>query len=407
MHSKFKRIGAALEYFGNPEKGMKFVHVTGSNGKGSVCAMIASILKETGLKVGLFTSPHVHKWNERIKVSGIDISDEDLESLGNQADKACAELEVVLSEMERFFVIALVYFGEVGIDIGVIEVGIGGRLDATNIIDGTTSIITNIELEHSHILGDTVEEIAYDKAGIIKEGAVCITTETDEKLIGIFAKEAREKRAKLVVLEDSDVDLISQSIKGQVFDFMEYRNLELPLLGDHQLKNASLAIMSIDVLKDFGFQIDEFLIKQGLKNVKWPLRLEVVKNDGPTVLIDGAHTVKAIKSTLKTINQFWGDKRRIAVVGFSEGKKYEEMLDLLINQVDVFVLTKAEYRGLEVERLSEYLDGEAGEIFVTGNVEGAIEKALEIAGKDDLIMVLGGLYLGAEARQAFLPLHHC
>lgn len=395
MHEKFIRLGSVLDILGSPQKDLRFVHVTGSNGKGSTCAMIASILKEAGHTVGLFTSPHIHKWNERIKVNGVDILDKDLEEIGKRVDEVVMDLGIELSEMERFFVIALVHFGQSGIDFGVIEVGIGGRLDATNIIDGEISIITNIELEHSHILGDTVEKIAYDKAGIIKEGATCITTEIDEKLIEVFAKEAKEKGAKLIVLEESDVAVVSQSQKGQVFNFMDNMNVELPLLGDYQLSNAALAVTCGEILG-----VESYVIKQGLKHVRWPLRLEVVKSDGPTVLIDGAHTIRAMTSTLKTINQFWNDYRKVVVVGFSEGKEFEEMLDLLLEKVDVFIVTRAEYKGLDVKKIVSYLEKKGASVHSAEPVSSAMKQALEIAQKDDLVMVLGGLYLGAEAKGA-------
>lgn len=402
----FKRVDLLLGKFGRPSSQMKFVHVTGTNGKGSVCAMTESILRTAGYKTGLFTSPHLFKYNERIKVGGVDISDGEFCDL---VARVKIEVEKMIAADEKMrpclfevvLVMALIFFAERGVELAVIEVGCGGRRDPTNIIQSEVAIITNIDLEHTELLGDTKEKIAKDKAGIIKEGCVCITTETDSRLIKIFAEEAEAKGAKLIVLEPADIELISQSVRGQVFNFMDYFNVELALIGDHQLSNAALAIMCGEALNTRGFKITERDIKHGIKTANWPLRMEITEVNKRTFLLDGAHTPEAMKSVVETVEKLWGGKRKICVVGFSEGKNFEKMLDVLIDEVDVLIVTKAEFKGMDPEKIAEYLGNRLGngtKISVTSNVREALEKAWEIAVKDDLIVVLGGLYLAAEAR---------
>ncbi|MDP4007679.1 MAG: folylpolyglutamate synthase/dihydrofolate synthase family protein [Candidatus Peregrinibacteria bacterium] len=401
IYEKFEKLRLVMGVLGNPEKNIRFVHVTGSKGKGSVCAMTASILKEAGWKVGLFTSPHIQKWNERVRVNGVDISDEDLKIFENRVDTICSEIQIELTEMERFFMIALGYFGEQKVEIAVVEVGIGGRKDATNVIDGIVSIITNIELEHTEILGETLEKIALDKAGIIKEGSVCITAETDSRLIEVFAKEAGEKKAKLIVLEPSDTDLISQTIKGQVFNFMNYNNVEIPLLGRHQTSNATIAIMCCEALNTKGVKIDENNIRNGLKNVSWPLRLEVINlkdKNMPTIIIDGAHTPKSIQRVVQSLNKLCNQKKKIVIAGFSEDKKYAKILEILLKDLispkDELILTQAKYKGLDVDTIAECLNG--AHAHITYSVATAHAKAQKLAQKTDVIICLGSLYLGAE-----------
>ncbi|MBT6068949.1 bifunctional folylpolyglutamate synthase/dihydrofolate synthase [Candidatus Peregrinibacteria bacterium] len=401
--ARFERMETMLRVLGNPEKKMKFVHVTGTNGKGSTCAMIESILRSSGQITGLFTSPHLLKYNERIRVGGEDISDDEFLRVGVEVKGI---VEGIISEnskmapslFEVLFVMTLKYFAEKNVEFGVIEVGLGGRRDPTNVIQSEVSIITNIDLDHTHILGKTREEIALDKAGIIKENGTCITTEKDEKLIEIFSEEAKKKNAKLIVLETEDCDLINQSLKGQVFNFINYQALELPLLGAHQLSNASCAIMCAEVLRNKGLNLTEQDIRQGLKKVKWPLRLEIVRQN-PTVIIDGGHTEVAMEFTCETIENLFSGKKKIGIIGFSERKNHKAMLDILIYTVDIFVITEQGYQGMSPEKIVEYLK-EKGQtdILLTQNVAEAVKNALFIAKNEDLIMILGGLYLGANAK---------
>lgn len=401
----FERVDFLLEKFGRPDRKMKYVHITGTNGKGSVCAMTESILRTAGYKTGLFTSPHLFKYNERIKVDSKDISDTEFCALLIRVKGAVEEMILKNEKMkpclfEVVLVMALIFFAEHGVELAVIEVGCGGRRDATNVIESEVAIITNIDLEHTELLGDTKEKIAKDKAGIIKEGCVCITTETDSRLIKIFAEEAEAKGAKLIVLEPADIELISQSARGQVFNFMDHFNVELTLIGGHQLSNAALAIMCGEVLNTRGFKITEQDIKHGIKTANWPLRLEMVEADGRTFLIDCAHNLHGVKAVVGVIKKtFQKERRKILILGCSKTKPYKEMACLLAELGDEIIVTEAEYNTANADEIAGFLIDQnlQKRVHTTKNITDAMKKALEISKKDDLIMVLGGLYLAAEA----------
>lgn len=401
----FERVDLLLGKFGRPSSQMKFVHVTGTNGKGSVCAMTESILRTAGYKTGLFTSPHLFKYNERIKVNGADISDSEFCDL---VARVKIEVEKMIAADEKMrpclfevvLVMALIFFAERGVELAVIEVGCGGRRDPTNIIQSEVAIITNIDLEHTELLGDTKEKIAKDKAGIIKDGCVCITTETYSRLIKIFAEEAEAKGAKLIVLEPADIGLISQSARGQVFNFMNYFNVELTLIGDHQLSNAALAIMCGETLNTRGFKITEQDIRHGIKTANWPLRLEMVEADGRTFLIDCAHNLHGVKAVVGVIKKtFQKERRKILILGCSKTKPYKEMAGLLAELGDEIIVTEAEYKAADANEIANFLINQNPQkrIHTTKNIIEAMEKAIEISKKDDLVMILGGLYLAAEA----------
>ena len=407
--SKFDLVHAMLEELGNPQEKMRFLHVTGTNGKGSTCAMVASILKEAGIQTGMMTSPHLFQYTERLKVNGRDISEEDFCELVVEMQKVCDKVVTKNNKMMQclstvLFAMALHYFEKQGVEVAVVEVGFGAKLDTTNVIQSEVSLITNVDLDHTHVLGNTREEIALDKAEIIKPNSICITTETNHNLIDIFAEKAASVHAKLVVVEPSDADLVSQNAKGQVFNCMEYSNLEIPLLGSHQLTNASLAVMCADVLTSRGLPINEFTIRQGLKKVKWPLRLEVVGvPDGPDVIIDAGHNPHGIHAARSGIDQVFKSQRKILIIGCSRNKDYQEMVRIACTDVDVVITTQAEYKPADSKELYNFIKSEIGDqisgIHHTHNVSNAMKKAIEIAQPEDLVMVLGGLYLGAETKQ--------
>ena len=276
-----------LSRLGDPQAGQSFIHVAGTNGKGSTCAMLAEILKCAGYKTGLFTSPHLERYNERFKVNGEEISDADLMRLKAIVDDAANGLETV--EFDRLTAMGFLYFKEQGCDITVLEVGLGGRFDATNAItDPVVSVIAEIGLEHTEILGDSIEQIAFEKAGIMKEGRPAVCMYQENGALDVFKNRADEMGCKMTVTDPARAVLHSISFDSQIISYRNRKELSLALLGSYQFKNVMLVLDTIDELKDQGYDIPDEAVRDGLMNVSWPGRFEVLRKY-PLVIIDGAH----------------------------------------------------------------------------------------------------------------------
>lgn len=401
-----------LELLGNPQTKFKTIHIAGSNGKGSTSAFIASILQADGYKVGLYTSPHLERFNERIKVNGKEISDVDAERLLTEARIIFEEMLNYPKPMPlRFFDIltgvCFKYFEEQEVDFGVIEVGLGGRLDATNIIDPLVSVITNIGYEHVNILGPTIEDIAYEKAGIIKEYKPIVTGETKQNVLQVFQKIAKEKNSELfVVNEYSEYRRIKTGTDGQIFNLktpnMEYKNLKIPLLGLHQIINASTAVTAIEALSNYDISIHPEAIRRGLMETYWPARLELIHKN-PDIILDCAKDAEATEVVRKTIEEDLNNRYIIAVVSISSDKNIEGMIKNIAAVADFFILTKhsVTYRATEPERLIKEIEkyGKPYEVYV--NRDEAFKHALEKANPDDLILVIGSVYLAGDARMFY------
>jgi len=293
----------------------------------------------------------------------------------------------------------------------VIEVGLGGRMDPTNVIKSELSVITNIDLEHMHLLGATKEKIAYEKAGIIKKNSICITTEMDENTLEIIAREAKNVQAKLVVLETTDSELINQSLRGGVFNFLDMKNIELPLIGVHQISNAMLAITAAQLLKKAGWsKVNGLTIREGLKKTKWPLRMEVIHRK-PDFIIDGAHTPDAMQKVVESLNMILPrDKKRIFILGFTEGKNYEEMLRILIKKGlrknDEIIVTHGVYHAVEVKKIVDILEKAGKSAKSVESTPEAVELAFKIAKKDEYILCFG-LYLGGDVKGIVKKAYSC
>lgn len=394
------RMEKMLSALNNPHRNLKYVHVTGTNGKGSTASSIASIVFSSGYDVGLYTSPHLHFYNERIKVNDVDITDTDfiryLEMIRTVL-KNNPEIRPALFEVMT--VMAFLYFSEKNVDVAILEVGIGGRLDSTNIIDGLVSVITNIDLEHTEILGNTKNKIALDKAGIIKSDSIVVTAESDPEIQAIFESEAKKLNAKLRIVSSEDIHPQQQNVSGQVFDFRKYKNLEIPFLGNHQLFNTSLAILVAESLNKKGFEkIKEETIRIGLKNAKWPLRLELV-HEAPAILIDVGHNPHGVYAIKKTVEEVFQNSKKILVLGCSFDKPYQKMSKMLSTVANTIIVTKANYHGVEPDEIMKNIDKSNKVILSVNTVHEALMEAKKLSDADSLIMVLGSLYLGAEANE--------
>ncbi len=393
------RMKKMLVLLGNPEKGISYVHVTGTNGKGSTCAMVASIASAAGYKVGLFTSPHLHRYNERLKIQGWDISDKDFVFYTEKIKKILRKNRSIRPTLfEALTVMAFLYFADQKVDLAILEVGMGGRYDATNVIKNSVAVITNIDLEHKEILGSTKAKIAAQKAGIIKRKSTVLVGEQNKNLQAVFQREARKNKAKIVLLKPRNIRLLKQSIEGQVFHFQGLKKLSIPLLGRHQITNAALAILAVRALGEQGFSISEKNLRKGLQSVYWPLRLERVQSH-PTIIVDAGHNLHGVKAVAKTIDQIFSRKGRILILGCSQDKPYIEMSKILAELSTVIIISKAKCHAANPKEIRSAIENPRKKIFITRSVREALKLAQKMAKKRSLILVLGGLYLAAEVEE--------
>jgi len=401
-----------LDLMGNPQESFGAIHVGGTNGKGSTSAMIASILHAAGYKVGLYTSPHLEDFRERIRVGGEMIPAEDVTRLLN-------EIEVLFNRMTdypepmplRFFdivtAVCFKYFKEQGVDYGVIEVGLGGRLDATNVLNPLVSVITNIGFEHVNILGPTLEDIAYEKGGIIKSNSVLVTAEERDNVFNVFKEKADSIGTKVVrVTETTTSEKKSASYNGQVFNLAtgnaRYDALLIPLFGEHQIINASTAVSAVEELQKKDLAITDEAVRNGLRDVYWPARLEVVSKK-PLVVLDCAKDAEATEAVRRTIQSDFSYGRLIAVVSMSSDKNIEGMIEDIAQVADHFIITKHSVtaRAAEPEVLIKEINKARKTYQVQLESDIAFETAVNQAGEGDMVLVIGSVYLAGDARSYF------
>ncbi|MEC1759125.1 bifunctional folylpolyglutamate synthase/dihydrofolate synthase [Schinkia azotoformans] len=408
-----ERMNFMLEKLGHPERRLKAVHVAGTNGKGSTVSFMRHILQEAGYIVGTFTSPYIESFNERISVDGIPISDEDFVEIVKKIKpivETCGEATEygAPTEFEVLTVIALEYFAKVAVPyISLIETGLGGRLDSTNVITPLVSVITNIGQDHMNILGNTVEEITKEKAGIIKSGFPVVTAVEQLEAEEIIADVAKSKNSKLYRLgrEFKCVDTALHN-GNEVFTFQSLfnrlENLEITMKGEHQVKNAATALMAIEYLKQyFSFVIDEEHIRTGLLKTTWKGRFEKV-SDKPLTFIDGAHNPEGIDTLCKTIQRYYSDKKVHIIFSALKDKPLKEMIAKLDNIADKITFTQFEFNRCAVAKELFELSSSANKD-INEDWQKAIESAKqEIGGiEEEILIITGSLYFISEVRKTF------
>ncbi len=401
IHSKFRkgatpglhRIRELLALLGNPERNLKFVHIAGTNGKGSTAAMTASILNQAGYKAGLFTSPFIYRFHERIQLAGEQISDEDLVEVVEYVQGFAETMAEPPTEFELVCGIAMEYYQRKKADIVVLEVGMGGLLDATNAIEAPeVAVITNIGLDHTDALGNTLEEIAAHKAGIIKPGCAAVTYRGTPGVEAVYEKLCAELDVPLYKADFDTLVRKSHSLEGQVFDCGERKNLFLPLLGDHQMYNASVVLSVADALIRRGWNITEAHIREGIATVTWPGRFDIVGRD-PLFIIDGGHNPQCIEALVKNIVDYLSGRRVIALTGVLADKDYGEMFRPVMGLVERFVcVTPDSPRKLEAKLLAQYLREHGAEAEGFDTMVDGVKQAVELAGKDGVVLCFGSLY---------------
>ena len=401
IHSKFRkgatpglhRVRELLGLLGNPEKGLKFVHIAGTNGKGSTAAMTASILNRAGYRAGLFTSPFIYRFHERIQFCGEQISDADLVDVVEYVQGFAETMAEPPTEFELVVGIAMEYYARKKADIVVLEVGMGGEKDATNAIEvPEVAVITNIGLDHTDALGNTLEEIAAAKAGIFKEGGSAVVYRGTPGVEAVYEQVCREKNLTLRKADFETLLRREHSLEGQVFDCGERKGLKLPLLGDHQMYNASVVLSTVDALKERGWMITEEHIRDGLATVTWPGRFDIVCRE-PLFIIDGGHNPQCVEALVKNIRDYLAGRRVIALVGVLADKDYGEMFRPVMELVEEFVcVTPDSPRKLEAKLLAQYLRANGARAEGFDDMNGGVAAALEKAGEQGVVLCFGSLY---------------
>jgi dihydrofolate synthase/folylpolyglutamate synthase len=404
-----------MEIMGNPHRRFRSVHVAGTNGKGSTSACIASMLQTAGYRVGLYTSPHLVSFTERIRINGAAISEADVVELAQKVRDAYRGLkspEASSGMNPTFFevttAIAFRYFADQGVDLAVIEVGMGGRLDSTNVITPLVSVITNIDLEHTEFLGTTLEQIAGEKAGIIKPAVPLVTGAKQPEVIKLFERDAAANCAPVYRLQKDFTPENCVPGVSQVFDYTglasAYPGLRLNLIGRHQVDNACLALAAIECLRDTGIAVNEAALRSGLEQARWEGRMERVAQR-PDIYLDGAHNPASARALAKTVAELKPSYRRLMlVIGILGDKDYHGILAELLPLADHVVVTKPQYsRALDIGVLASEVRNLHASVDAAETVGEAIERSREKASADDLILVTGSLYVVGDARAFFSP----
>lgn len=395
------RVQALLDKMGNPEKKLKYVHIAGTNGKGSTASMTASILQKAGYRTGLYTSPYIYRFHERMQINGEQISDEDLVEITEMVKPLASSMEQSPTEFELVCCIAFEYFARKQCDIVVLEVGLGGAFDATNVIDvPEVAVITNIGLDHTEVLGNTVEEIARTKAGIFKEGGSAVVYRGAPSVEQVFEEICREKNISLQKADFDGLRLKAHSLDGQVFDCGDRKDLVLPLLGDHQLHNAAVVLSIADALIQRGWKITETHIREGLRDVKWPGRFDIVSRE-PLFIIDGGHNPQCIEALVKNIEDYLIDRKVVALTGVLGDKDYADMYQPVMPLVDSFVcITPPNPRKLEAAELAAHLTQVGAKAVASESIVDGVKLALQEAGETGAVLCFGSLYTIGAIREA-------
>lgn len=409
-HTKIglERMRDFMHALGDPQEKLRYVHIAGTNGKGSACVMTQSILTAAGFRTGLYISPHLDQFNERLSIDGQMISDAYLRRLAARVRAAAETLGEEPTDFEMITAMAFCWFEEQRCDLVVLEVGMGGRLDATNVISSPeVCAIMHIGLDHTEFLGDTVEKVAAEKAGILKPGADCVLYHQLPGVMEVvqkrFADVNPDAAARLVITDPAAFTARARSIDGQVFDYRNRPELRIQLLGNYQMENAMAVLDIIDCLQRRGFGIPENAIRAGLIRASWPGRFEVLSRV-PLLIIDGAHNPNGVEALVDTIRAYFPDQKINFVMGVMKDKDYHTMLRLIAPYAARFITELPDaHRALQPEALKSeirtYFDGP---IETADSVTAAVQRAMELAeGSEAITICFGSLYQVADIRRYF------
>ncbi|HEY54926.1 MAG TPA: bifunctional folylpolyglutamate synthase/dihydrofolate synthase [Dehalococcoidia bacterium] len=403
-----RRVDELLALLGNPHQKAGSVHITGTNGKGSVAAMVASALTASGYTTGLYTSPHLQSWRERLRVDGELISEAELAELLTSLQppvEAVNERATYgkLTTFELLTVLAFAYFGRKGVELQVLEVGMGGKFDATSVINPLVCLFTPISFDHTDVLGTTLTEIAGEKCGIIKPASTVVSSPQPDEALAVIRESCRRCGAELITVgKDVTWQGLGFDLEGQRLRVEGRKGsyqLSIPLLGQHQLVNVATAVAALEVLADKGFRITGESIAKGLELVSWPGRLQVLSRR-PLVVVDGAHNIGAAHSLAQSLKQFFAFERAILVMGTSQDKDIAGIVSELAPLFDEVIVTRSRHpRAMAPAPLVAEFARHGIEAKVADDIPSALSKALALAGEKDLVCAAGSLFVVAEAME--------
>ncbi|MBQ2928634.1 MAG: bifunctional folylpolyglutamate synthase/dihydrofolate synthase [Clostridia bacterium] len=398
--SGHRNVRALLAHMGVTMK-TPYIHVAGTNGKGSTCAMLASVLKAAGFKVGLHTSPFLQHYQERIRLNGVPLTDDLMVKYGNPLVEAAKTMEAAgdfVTPFEMGTALALAAFDGEDCDFAVIEVGMGGRLDPTNIIQPQVCAITAIGLDHMGFLGDTLEEIAGEKAGIIKADTPVVCYPAQESVCRVFAEVAAAKHAPLIQLDENailhaDGDMYGSTVSYQLNE--NWQNLRINLPGQYQQRNAMTVLALVEELRKQGHAIPEEAVRKGLAETIWPARLEWAGR----VLIDGAHNPQGVAALVDYVDAYLADKRRVLLSGVLADKLQPEMLGQMVHIArDIVTVTPDTPRAMTAEDYAAHLNAQGGCATAAATLGEGLRRALDLAGEDGVVIAAGSLYFAGSLR---------
>ena len=406
-----ERVQRLCELLGRPQAAYPCVQVAGTKGKGSTAAMIQAALQAGGYRVGLFISPHLHCFRERVRVGDEMIGEDELASLTAEIKPHVDELSAhagdlgSLTTFEVLTTLALLHFSRRKVDVAVLEAGLGGRLDSTSVVRPAVAVITSISLDHTHVLGDTIAQIAGEKAGIIKEGALVVSAPQRPDAAEVLGRVARERGATLLLGERDwrwwdEPGERGRPLLGVSSHWGTHRGLIVGLLGRHQLINAGTAVVALCALRERGLALDDAAIAAGLRRVVWPGRLEVV-GERPTLVVDGAHNDDSARRLREALAEVFRYRRLILVLGTSADKDVAGIIRELAPAAEAVVVTRSRHpRSAPTEQLAGYCRGQVDAVVEAADVPAALARALARATPEDLVCVTGSLFVVAEAREA-------
>lgn len=397
-----ERIRALLSALGNPQNSVHCIHVAGTNGKGSVCAMLDSILRAAGHRVGLFTSPYIRRFHERMRADGVEITDEELADITEYVSPFAEAMEEKPTEFELITAIGFEFFRRRGVKYVVLEVGLGGRLDPTNVIeDPILSIITDIDFDHTAQLGNTIQAIAAEKAGIIKNGRPCLFGGKDSSACRTIRSIAALRHAPFHTVDRTEFRTVEMTLDGTVFNFQNYKGLRLPLLGAYQPFNTAIVLTALTILEQNGLGGSEEDLRRGLENVRWPARFELLSRD-PIVICDGGHNPQGVGAAVKSIEAYFPEQKVNVLVGVMKDKNYDEMIELLRPvTAHAYAVCPDNPRALSAEALAEHFGSHRIPATSFASVEDAVSHAMEDCRCEGVPLVcLGSLYLYNEVADA-------
>ena len=401
-----ERTRELLDKLGNPQKKLKFIHVAGSNGKGSTCAMLAAILEAAGYRTGLYISPYIQDFCERMQVNGQNVPGETLAEITERVKTIADGMEDHPSQFELVTAIALEYFLEAKCDIVVLEVGMGGALDSTNAIDAPeVAVITNIGLEHTEYLGKTLKAIAETKAGIIKPGCHAVCYDGAPTVTKVVRGVCREKGVPLRCVNFKRMEPISETLDGQTFRF-DGEEMRVALLGPHQLHNTCTVLETVEALRERGWKIPDEAVHSGLASVKWPARMEVLGRS-PLFLLDGGHNPQCAQALAAAIDKLLPGKKVVFLLGVLADKDYPQIMDIVMPYAKKFIcMTPFSDRALPAWKLAEFLRSRGAEASSCGSdVLRGIRAAQKAAGKRGAVVAFGSLYLAGHIRTVWQETH--